>query len=97
MPKKTATDKPPKKAESTTLDDKKADALDIIDEPKDKSKSKNLPEEGSVFGHLGKDGARAIEEVEETEDPDKHVEEVDGESIIRLYPKDIRNPLPGVD
>lgn len=85
MPIKKTVESPGKKKDTKSLDDQKADALNIIDEgTKSKAKKKVTAEEGSVYGHLGKEGATVPATNDEPEDTDKRVEEVDGEKVIHI-------------
>ncbi|MDF1813242.1 MAG: translation initiation factor IF-2 [Verrucomicrobiales bacterium] len=87
MPIKKPVKSPGKKKDSKSIDDQKEDALDIIDEGKKKTKKKVVAEEGSLYGHLGKEATvipTTIATKEEPEETDKRVEEVDGQKIIHI-------------
>ncbi len=84
MPSKKATDSPDS---GKTLDDQKAEALNIFDDEKKEAKSKSRPaaEEGSTFTPIGKaTPAKKVAAAEPTGDEDKRVEEVDGEKIVHI-------------
>lgn len=90
MPGNKTTEKPSKDQKS--LDDQKADALDIIDDGTKKAKTKVVAKEGSLYDHLGKVGSdeaaavtvAATPPAGKPEDKDKWVEESDGQKIVHI-------------
>lgn len=84
---------PGKKATSSTknqtksVDDQKADALNIIDDDATKgakAKKKVVAEEASLYGHLGEKPSAPVETVAPTSDGETRVEEIDGEKVIHI-------------
>ena len=87
MPRKKANDPPDEpEDDAKSLDEQKADALNIIDEEdrKEKGKAKVAAEEGSVFDHLGKEAVKPPEDDDESDDEEKRIEEIDGEKIVHI-------------
>ncbi|MDF1755905.1 MAG: translation initiation factor IF-2 [Verrucomicrobiales bacterium] len=95
MPIKKPASSPKSKKPAKTLDERKAEALDMIDEgeSKKKAKKKVIAKEGSLYSHLGDENAvmpvtttaaKATVEPEEDEDTDKRVEEVDGQKVVHM-------------
>jgi translation initiation factor IF-2 len=85
MPIKKAEKLPAKPQSSSSLEDQKANALNIIDEgDKKKVKKKLVVEEGSVYSHMGKTTPIKVEKPELAGNIEKRVEEVDGEKIIHI-------------
>ena len=85
MPGKKATSST--KKQTTSLDDQKADALDIIDDDvkkRAKAKKKVVAEEASLYGHLGEKSSEPVETSAPASDGETRVEEVDGEKVIHI-------------
>lgn len=85
MPGKKATSSTKKQTKS--LDDQKADALDIIDDDvkkRAKAKKKVVAEEASLYGHLGEKSSEPVETSAPASDGETRVEEVDGEKVIHI-------------
>ncbi len=85
MPIKKAEKSPAKPQSAPSLEDQKANALNIIDEgDKRKAKKKVIVEEGSLYSHMGKVPAKPVEKPEPVESVEKRVEEVGGEKVIHI-------------